>query len=72
MRWMYPLSRQARRVTCGSSIKYRMPPWIMPLFAPEDPAAKSFFSTNRVRRPRMAASRAIPVPFTPPPMTRRS
>ncbi len=49
-----------------------MPPWIMPLFAPEDPAAKSFFSTSMVRSPRMAASRAIPVPFTPPPMTSRS
>ena len=49
-----------------------MPPWIIPLFAPEEPAAKSFFSTSIVRSPRIAASRAMPVPFTPPPMTSRS
>src|SRR5450432_3638671 len=44
----------------------------MPLFAPEAPAAKSFFSISIVERPRMAASRAMPVPFTPPPMTSKS
>src|SRR6266852_2031504 len=40
----------------------------MPEFAPEAPAATSFFSSINVLSPRMAASRAIPVPFTPPPM----
>src|SRR3954469_14535928 len=49
-----------------------MPPWIIPEFAPDEPAAKSFFSTSMVDRPRIAASRAMPVPFTPPPMTSRS
>src|SRR5438128_10187517 len=44
----------------------------MPLFAPDDPAAKSFFSTSIVERPRIAASRAMPVPLTPPPITSRS
>ena len=72
IRWMYPLSRQASFVTCGSFIRYRMPPWIIPEFAPEEPAAKSFFSTSMVVSPRIAASRAMPVPLTPPPMTSRS
>src|SRR6266851_1053026 len=45
-----------------------MPPWIIPELAPEAPDATSFFSNIRVLRPRIAASRAIPVPFTPPPM----
>src|SRR5438105_15384553 len=44
----------------------------MPLLAPEEPAAKSLFSTSATDSPRMAASRAMPVPLTPPPMTRRS
>src|ERR1700738_1847815 len=49
-----------------------MPPWIIPELAPEAPEATSFFSSIRVLRPRIAASRAIPVPFTPPPMTMTS
>src|SRR6266852_3748970 len=46
-----------------------MPPWIIPELAPEAPEATSFFSNIKVLRPRIAASRAIPVPFTPPPIT---
>src|SRR3954454_1582270 len=49
-----------------------MPPWIIPEFAPDEPAAKSFFSTSMADSPRIAASRAMTVPFTPPPMTSRS
>src|ERR1700716_3235308 len=49
-----------------------MPPWIIPELAPDAPQATSFFSSIRVLSPRIAASRAIPVPFTPPPITIRS
>src|SRR5215472_18311335 len=49
-----------------------MPPWIIPEFAPEAPEATSFFSSMSVFKPRIAASRAIPVPLTPPPMMIRS
>src|SRR5215831_7191902 len=49
-----------------------MPPWIIPEFAPEAPEATSFFSSISVFKPRIAASRAIPVPLTPPPMMIRS
>ena len=36
------------------------------------PAPKSSLSTRAVRKPRVAASKAIPVPVAPPPITRRS
>ena len=43
---------------------------------PEDqeevPEAQSPISTMPVRRPRLAASRAMPAPVTPPPTTRTS
>ena len=52
-----------------SFTRYRGPPCTIPLFAPLAPAAKSFFSIRQVLRPRIAQSRAIPVPFTPPPIT---
>src|SRR5688500_5798450 len=44
-----------------------MPPWIMPVFAPDAPFARSFFSTRNTRIPRSAQSRAMPAPLTPPP-----
>src|SRR5438132_7346522 len=36
------------------------------------PSARSPFSHRMTRKPRPAASRAIPAPLMPPPMTRRS
>jgi hypothetical protein len=36
------------------------------------PEPRSFCSTRIVRNPRIAASRAIPAPLMPPPITRRS
>src|SRR6185437_3720729 len=39
----------------------------MPVFAPEAPLARSFFSTSSARIPRNAQSRAMPAPLTPPP-----
>lgn len=45
----------------------------MSLLEAEDVAwARSSASTTMTRSPRPAASRAIAVPLTPPPMTRRS
>src|SRR5437762_12620917 len=38
----------------------------------EVPEARSRASTRATRRPRDAASRAVPAPVTPPPMTRTS
>src|SRR5579872_2547494 len=42
------------------------------LEADDVPDARSFCSTSSTRRPRPAASRAIPVPLMPPPMIARS
>mgnify|MGYP001818170193 CR=1 FL=1 len=40
--------------------------------AEEVAEARSLISTSATDMPRPAASRAIPQPFTPPPMTKRS
>ena len=49
-----------------------MPPWIIFDDFEDVPDAKSPFSTRAVRRPRLAASSATPVPVTPPPTTSTS
>src|SRR5256886_303458 len=49
-----------------------MPPWIRRDECEEVPAPKSDLSTSAVRNPRNAASRAIPAPVMPPPMTSTS
>src|SRR5580698_1713646 len=51
---------------------YRSPPWISREERPEVPAAKSSFSTSATEYPRAAASRAMPTPVIPPPMTSTS
>src|SRR5216684_2183839 len=45
-----------------------MPPWISREECDDVPAPKSALSTSAVRKPRNAASRAIPAPVMPPPM----
>src|SRR5882762_117845 len=52
--------------------RYRMPPWIRRDECDDVPAPKSDLSTSAVRNPRSAASRAIPAPVMPPPMTSTS
>src|SRR5580658_9052045 len=52
--------------------RYRRPPWISREERPEVPAAKSSFSTSATEYPRAAASRAMPAPVIPPPMTSTS
>src|SRR5438093_5149944 len=49
-----------------------MPPWMRRDECEEVPAPKSDLSTSAVRNPRNAASRAIPAPVMPPPMTSTS
>ena len=49
-----------------------MPPWIKRDEWDDVPPPRSPLSTSAVRIPRSAASRAIPAPVIPPPMTRRS
>src|SRR5256884_9513542 len=49
-----------------------MPPWMSREDSDEVPPPRSPLSTTAVRKPRSAASRAIPAPVIPPPMTRTS
>src|SRR2546427_6077976 len=49
-----------------------MPPWMSREESDEVPPPRSPLSTTAVRKPRSAASRAIPAPVIPPPMTRTS
>src|SRR5258708_7250017 len=49
-----------------------MPPWMRRDECEDVPAPKSALSTSAVRNPRNAASRAIPAPVMPPPMTSTS
>src|SRR5262249_21411831 len=48
------------------------PPWMSLDDRLDVPDAKSDCSTSATRSPRNAASRAMPAPLMPPPMTRRS
>src|SRR6516225_1107887 len=52
--------------------RYRTPPWASLVARLEVPLAKSVFSTSSVRRPREAASSAVPRPVAPPPITKQS
>src|SRR6266571_1186168 len=52
--------------------RYRMPPWMRRDECEDVPAPKSDLSTSAVRKPRNAASRAIPAPVMPPPITSTS
>ena len=61
--WTRPNSRCSR---------YRRPPWTSREERPEVPEAKSSFSTRATERPRAAASRAMPAPVIPPPITSTS
>src|SRR5207249_10248376 len=49
-----------------------MPPWMSRDECEDVPPPKSPLSTRAVRKPRNAASRAIPAPVIPPPMTSTS
>src|SRR5258705_10433291 len=49
-----------------------MPRWMRRDECEDVPAPKSDLSTSAVRNPRNAASRAIPAPVMPPPITSRS
>src|SRR5919197_373828 len=49
-----------------------MPPWMRRDECDDVPAPKSALSTSATRRPRNAASRAMPAPVMPPPMMSKS
>src|SRR5213592_1657488 len=49
-----------------------MPPWMSRDDTDDVPPPRSPLSTSAVRKPRSAASRAIPAPVIPPPMTSKS
>src|SRR5881397_1004937 len=49
-----------------------MPPWMSRDDTDDVPPPRSPLSTRAVRKPRRAASRAIPAPVIPPPMTSKS
>src|SRR5256885_13473037 len=49
-----------------------IPPWTSRDDSDEVPPPRSPWSTTAVRKPRSAASRAIPAPVIPPPITRTS
>src|SRR5437773_10087521 len=49
-----------------------MPPWMTRDDTDDVPPPRSPLSTRAVRKPRRAASRAIPAPVIPPPMTSKS
>jgi hypothetical protein len=52
--------------------RYRIPPCINFELLELAPEAKVFFSNRTTLKPRKAASRAIPAPAMPPPMTAMS
>src|SRR6478609_5592488 len=68
-----PRSRSASRTSPKSFCsRYRRPPCTSLLDREEVPEAKSRASTSATFKPRVAASRAAPVPVAPPPMTTTS
>ena len=56
----------------SNCLRYRNPPWISLVDLLEVPEAKSFFSIRATFIPREAASKAIPAPVIPPPITKIS
>jgi len=63
-------SRSDSRTRANSRCsKYRKPPCIRRVEAAVVPPPMSSLSRRKTRRPRIAASRAIPAPLMPPPMT---
>src|SRR5437870_5900956 len=67
-RWRMSL-RTSPKSNCS---RYRRPPWIRRVGRELVPEPKSSCSTSATDMPRSAASRAMPAPTIPPPMTRRS